>query len=1069
MCAGPGVNAWYRIVVAGAYPAQHPGAWHVDVYIKDYFGNYENKFTDNFTIQCVSAGDCDDGNPCTDDLCSGGNCQNPNNSNACADDGNACTNDVCSGGSCAHPPNTAPCNDGQFCNGTDTCSGGSCSVHTGNPCTDGPECADSCNEGADNCYDSSGTPCTDDGNECTDDVCNGSGGCTHPPNTAPCDDGQFCNGADTCSGGSCSVHGGDPCIGGSECDDSCNEGADNCYDPSGTPCTDDGNACTDDECDGSGSCAHPNKPDDTPCDDGNPDTCPDKCAGGVCTGPECVCEFTIGGAIYTDLGDPLGTGAEGVTVCATCNGVFNDCAVTSGGQGLWQIGDVPCGPCEIMADKTGCTFQHVVGGVPGDSPPISITVDAPHLPENQSIQFLAACCGDGEVGPGEECDDGNTDDCDGCRGDCSAFETGCGDGFVCGTEACDDGNNTDCDGCRADCSAIETGCGDGFICGVEVCDDGNNMDCDGCRADCSATETGCGDGFVCGAEACDDGNNDDCDGCRGDCSAIETGCGDGFVCGIEECDDGNTDVCDGCDANCVIESCGDSILCESLGEECDDGNTAPCDGCDATCVIEFCGDGVLCEALGEECDDGNNIDGDGCSANCIIEPDGIDFEYECVVVGAPSTQDQTPQLPVGLTAVGVGDTFYVEFWATDSGDTNTGVVSAYADLDYPEGLVMCEPPTPIQHSGLFPLFTSGACDGSIVDELGGSQLSGGVGVEPEWARVADVQFIANAFGTADFCLGPAVAESSAYNRGLVLPSDIEFGCCSVEIAGCRCVYDLDNNCTVAGGDLGLFAGCWLCCDTEPCWEENTCEDKDFDCNGCVAGGDLGWFAGAWLKSCDELDPIADYPGCRECDGPIVCPWPGGGGRAAGATAMASVQRPDDAEGTVKLALRLTMHQTGRSEIDPLSRTRLRAIDAGDRLYAEVWVRDDSPSSKGLTAVFADLLLDPAQFDVISIDPGQTFTLFAELGTKADAGVVRRIGGATMDTGVGTDGWVLVSAVELEALTHVSRPSVTLRPAAQEAVSRRGQGLVRDDRIEIVTADGMIGDSPKTKRVPRGQR
>jgi hypothetical protein len=43
-------KTWCSISIAGSYPATHPGAWHVDVYVKDYQGNYEHKFTDNFTI-----------------------------------------------------------------------------------------------------------------------------------------------------------------------------------------------------------------------------------------------------------------------------------------------------------------------------------------------------------------------------------------------------------------------------------------------------------------------------------------------------------------------------------------------------------------------------------------------------------------------------------------------------------------------------------------------------------------------------------------------------------------------------------------------------------------------------------------------------------------------------------------------------------------------------------------------------------------------------------------------------------------------------------------------------------
>jgi MYXO-CTERM domain-containing protein len=234
---------------------------------------------------------------------------------------------------------------------------------------------------------------------------------------------------------------------------------------------------------------------------------------------------------------------------------------------------------------------------------------------------LETGCGDSFLCNAEVCDDGNTTNCDGCRGDCSALETGCGDSYMCGAEACDDGNTADCDGCRADCSAVETGCGDSFLCNAEVCDDGNTVDCDGCRADCSANETGCGDGFTCGAEACDDGNAVDCDGCRADCSVAETGCGDGFMCGTEECDDGNTTTCDGCSDACVTETgCGDGAVCGS--ELCDDGNTTDCDGCRADCSADEtgCGDGFICGT--EACDDGNATPGDGCSGTCTDEGAG---------------------------------------------------------------------------------------------------------------------------------------------------------------------------------------------------------------------------------------------------------------------------------------------------------------------------------------------------------------------------------------------------------------------------------------------------------------
>jgi hypothetical protein len=134
--------------------------------------------------------------------CCSSSCQFKTNGTACTDDGNTCTNDVCNGSSvtCTHPNNTASCNDGVFCNGADTCSGGTCAVHAGNPCpgADGDgNCSESCNEAADNC--------------------------TSPdPNGSTCNDGAFCNGNDTCSGGACSVHTGNPCPG-ADGDGNCSE------------------------------------------------------------------------------------------------------------------------------------------------------------------------------------------------------------------------------------------------------------------------------------------------------------------------------------------------------------------------------------------------------------------------------------------------------------------------------------------------------------------------------------------------------------------------------------------------------------------------------------------------------------------------------------------------------------------------------------------------------------------------------------------------------------------------------------------------------------------------------
>ena len=88
-------------------------------------------------------------------------------------------------------------------------------------------------------------------------------------------------------------------------------------------------------------------------------------------------------------------------------------------------------------------------------------------------------CGNGAPDPGEECDDGNADDGDGCTSQCTL----CGNGTTSPPEGCDDGNLVSGDGCDANCTA--TGCGNGIVTPPEACDDGNANDTDACRNDCT--------------------------------------------------------------------------------------------------------------------------------------------------------------------------------------------------------------------------------------------------------------------------------------------------------------------------------------------------------------------------------------------------------------------------------------------------------------------------------------------------------------------------------------------------------------------------------------------------------
>jgi len=66
-------------------------------------------------------------------------------------------------------------------------------------------------------------------------------------------------------------------------------------------------------------------------------------------------------------------------------------------------------------------------------------------------------CGDGDIDAGEECDDGNTTNGDGCSSTCqNEYIPGCGSGQIDEGEECDDGNTTSYDGCSAICTTEST-------------------------------------------------------------------------------------------------------------------------------------------------------------------------------------------------------------------------------------------------------------------------------------------------------------------------------------------------------------------------------------------------------------------------------------------------------------------------------------------------------------------------------------------------------------------------------------------------------------------------------------
>jgi cysteine-rich repeat protein len=178
-------------------------------------------------------------------------------------------------------------------------------------------------------------------------------------------------------------------------------------------------------------------------------------------------------------------------------------------------------------------------------------------------------CGDGTKAGDEECDDGNTNDGDGCSHQCR--EERCGNGTIDMGEECDDFNVVCGDDCSPTCK-IET-CGNGIVDCGEECDDGalNGAPGGTCRADVCRTAPRC----------TDQSGEDPCIPCAtsGDCSDPDpctlAACTDGVCTGGPQrsCDDGN--VCDG------AETCDPATGCKSgTALVCDDGDACTTDGCD---------------------------------------------------------------------------------------------------------------------------------------------------------------------------------------------------------------------------------------------------------------------------------------------------------------------------------------------------------------------------------------------------------------------------------------------------------------------------------------------------------
>ncbi len=286
----------------------------------------------------------------------------------------------------------------------------------------------------------------------------------------------------------------------------------------------------------------------------------------------------------------------------------------------------------------------------------------------------------------------NDDDCASgvCQnGDCA--EPVCGDGFRAAGEECDDGGTDDGDGCAADCT-VEPG----FVCDLpsRIIDDQVIMrgftHCgppgDSRRATATnglprgsyrvfyedgAIDNGAGAWLVAAALQISGLEIDRFPQLRNNNRGAVIAAAAGTRTDVVPVSEGHRFLFYYPDGSCGDNGGAITFRVRSV----DTCRPAPCaadaacaDGevCDAgECRPVVCGDGL--RDVGEECDDDNTEDGDGCSAGCVIEPEAvcraatdevfelaIDTRTDCALPGDPRRAVYTPPLPAGTYVVAYG-------------------------------------------------------------------------------------------------------------------------------------------------------------------------------------------------------------------------------------------------------------------------------------------------------------------------------------------------------------------------------------------------------------------------------
>ena len=607
--------------------------------------------------------ECDDENPCTEDLCdTAKGCVTKDDDTETCDDGLTCTSDDhCSGGACVASP--CPCTVASDCGAALACRRFDCTDQTcisaADPAADGSACDDS-------------DPCTTAG-ACANGVCANvhrdvaACGCA---STADCDDGLDCT-TDSCvenlnqclstaMPGTCLIGGECALAGDPKPDDACLA-----CDPSGVPgdsatgdsgawgsrVCDDSDACTTDSCAPGIGCAF--EPSEGCCSTAaDCDALLGPCQTASCdTG---VCQLaSAGDAALCSDGDPC-TIADTCT-SGSCVGAPLDCAPLAD-----ACHDAACalGSCETTVkagapcdDLDPCTTGDVcsAGGACAGSGSCTCASDG------DCAHFTDAChtatCGpsglcEAAPVPGGACDDSDpctTDDVCQSTGDCAGTLHAC-TALPCQLAQCD-GNGgclltTSPGSCLIDGVCRATGDVKPAS-GCEACDPGQSTTAWSARptgATCDADGDGCTEGDACSGTTC--------------LAATPVSCDDAKACTSDSCQSTGPTT-HTCASTVNGSACFIDGACIASGSARPDNPCEWCDPAKSATAWSPAPPGTSCDADGSGCTQGDACSETVCEAG---SPATCNDGLACTTDACTSTGPTS----FACTATAIGDACYVD-------------------------------------------------------------------------------------------------------------------------------------------------------------------------------------------------------------------------------------------------------------------------------------------------------------------------------------------------------------------------------------------------------------------------